>query len=121
MKILVIDSNKNFCEMLSVLFKRNGYDSICAIDGKNGLSLMQQMKFDVVFLCLKMPNFSGYDIIDYLESNDKLKDNRIILFTSVPLSSSEIDEFLRRGVYLYLKQPAKPDVILKTLESIVES
>ena len=121
MKILVINSNKTICEMSSTLFTKSGYDSICAIDGKNGLSLIQQTKFDVVFLCLKMPDFSGYDIIDYLERNDKLKNNRIIIFTSVPLSTSDIDEFLRRGVYSYLKQPTKPDVILKTLQSIVES
>ena len=119
MKILVIDSNKSLCEMLSVLFKKSGHDSICAIDGRNGLSLLLHEKFDAVFLCLKMPNFSGYDIIDHLEKEKKLKDNRIILFTSVPLSNSDIDEFLRRGIHLYLKQPAKPDVILKTLESMV--
>ena len=120
MKILVIEDNKTICEMLSQIIKKQGYDSICAIDGKNGLSLLKNTKFDAVFLDLKMPGFSGYEIIDDLESHDKLTDNKIILFTSVSLSNSQVHDFQKRGVYSYLKQPTKPDVIIQTLESIQE-
>ncbi len=117
MKILVIDSNKTICGMLSDYFTKEGHDCLCAVDGRNGLSLILKEKYDAVLLCLKMPEFSGYDLIDALEEKGKLRESNIIVFTSVHLSESEIKELERRGVCSYLRQPAKLDVILKAIET----
>ncbi len=72
MKILIIDSNKNICGMLAEHLVKCGHDCVCAINERNGLSLIQKENFDVVLLDLKNKEFSGYDVIDSLEKNEKL-------------------------------------------------
>jgi len=118
MKILIVYHNKDLCMMLENFLIKMGHDCSCAVDGRNGLSLIEKGKFDTVLLGLTMPNFSGYDVIDALEKSGKLKENKIIIFTVPHLSQLEIENFLKRGVYSYLGLPVKLDILLKTLETI---
>ena len=118
MKILIAYHNKNICMMLENFLIKMGHDCSCAVDGRNGLSLIEKGKFDAVLLGLTMPNFSGYDVIDALEKSGELKENKIIIFTALHLSQSEIEDFFKRGVYSYFGLPVKLDILLETLETI---
>jgi len=118
LKTIIIHNNKNLCKIFETYLIREGHDSICAFDGRNALSLIENEKFDAVLLGLTMSDFSGYDIIDALEKKGKLKENNIIVLSSVHLSQSEIEDLLKRGVYSYLRLPVKPDVLVKILETI---
>ena len=118
MKILIIDSNKDICGMLAEHLVKCGHDCVCAINERNGLSLIQKENFDVVLLDLKNKEFSGYDVIDSLEKNGKLKENKIVVYTALNLSQLEIEGLLKRGVYSYLQKPVKLDVLLRTLEAM---
>jgi len=115
--ILVINDNKNLCKIFEAYLKQEGYDCICAVDGRNGLSLIETEKFDVVLLGLTLPEFSGYEIINVLEKNGKLRKSNIIILSTAHLIQSEIENLLKRGVCSYLQQPVKPDVLLRILET----
>ena len=41
----------------------------------------------------------------------------IIILSVTQLSQSEIEDLLKRGVYSYLKQPVKPEILLKIVET----
>jgi len=118
MKILIVYHNEAICMNLEDFLTKKGHDCSCAVDGRNGLSFIEKGKFDAVLLGLTMPNFSGYDVIDALEKSGKLKENNIIIFTAPHLSQSEIENFIKRGVYSYFGLPVKLDILLKTLETI---
>jgi len=115
---LIFHNNKNLCKNFETHLIREGHDSICAFDGRHALSLIEKEKFDVVLLGLTMPDFSGYDIIDALEKKGKLKENNIIVLSSVHLSQSEIEDLLKRGVYSYLRLAVKPDVLVRIVETV---
>ena len=116
-KILVIYNNRNLCETLETFLKQEGHDCICAIDRRNGLSLIEREKFDAVLLDLTMSEFSGYDVIDALEKAGKLKETKVIVLSSIHIPQSEIEDLLKRSVYSYLRQPVRPDVLLRILEN----
>ena len=120
LKILIIYNNKDLCKTLETYLIKEGHDCICAVNGRNGLSLIESEKFDVVLLGLLMPEFSRYDIIDTLEKNGKLKETNIIVLSSVHIPQSEIEDLLKREVYSYLRQPVKPDVLLRILENSID-
>jgi len=120
LKILIIYNNKDLCKTLETYLIEEGHDCICAVNGRNGLSLIESEKFDIVLLGLMMPEFSRYDIIDILEKNGKLKETNIIVLSSVHIPQSEIEDLLKRGVYSYLRQPVKPDVLLRILENSLD-
>jgi len=103
--------------MFGTWLKKEGHDCTC-VDGRNGLSLIETGKFDVVLLDLALPEFRGYDIINVLEKDGKLRKSNIIILSTSHLPQSEIEGLLKRGVFSYLQQPVKPNVLLRILETV---
>ena len=53
--------------MLTRMLEYEGYGCIVSNDGRNGLAMLQQKKFDAIILDLAMPGFTGFDVVDALE------------------------------------------------------
>ena len=120
MKILIIDDNESLATMFSKMLKLGGHKAIAANDGRNGLSLIQKEKFDVIVLDLAMPDFSGYDIVDALEKDNLMKDKRIIVLTATSITQEQIDHLKKQGVESVLKKPIQLDALLEALKNSTE-
>lgn len=118
MKILIIDDNESITSMFSRMLKMEGHECIVSNNGRNGLELLEQQKFDATILDIAMPEFSGLEVIDTLEKNGKLKEQKVIVLTaSSGISPEKVDELKKRGVYAFLKKPVRIDNLLSTLEN----
>ena len=69
MKVLLIDDNQQIAKMLTTALELEGHECVSTSDGKSGIKLMEEQNFDTVLLDLYMPEFSGFEVIDYLEKN----------------------------------------------------
>lgn len=116
MKILLIDDNKGITDMLSKYLSLKGHECSVSNSGRNGLSLISSDNFDVILLDLSMPDFSGYDVLDSLEKDDKIKENKIIVFTASTIPEPKISEFINRGIHTCIKKPVQLKDLLKFLE-----
>ncbi|MDH2907305.1 MAG: response regulator [Candidatus Nitrosotalea sp.] len=115
MKILLIDDNESITEMMSKYLTGKGHECIVANDGRNGLTMIEQEKFDVILLDLAMPEFTGVDVIDHLYENGKIKKHKIVLFTASSVTDEEIQKLVKKGAHSCLKKPVKLEVLLKTI------
>ncbi len=61
-KILVVEDDKNIRTGLLDALESEGYEPVGASNGRQGLSLFGQDKFDLVLLDIMMPEVSGYDV-----------------------------------------------------------
>lgn len=112
LNILIIDDNEQITKMLTTFLELKNHNCTITNDGKQGLSLIEEEKFDVVLLDLAMPEFDGYAVIDALESKDLLKSSKIIVFTASTISQQELDKLVSRGVNSYILKPIDIDVLL---------
>ena len=117
MKILLVDDNESITRSTSNLLKFDGHECITANDGRNGLSLLEGQNFDAVVLDINMPGISGLDIFDTLEKSGKIKEQKIIVFSVASFSDDEIADLKRRGVYMCLRKPIDPDVLVDALKN----
>jgi len=118
MKILIVDDNKNITQMLSKYLTVKGYDCVISNDGRNGYNLMKKEKYHTVFLDMSMPDFGGIDVINALEKDNLLKDQRIIIFTASSISNEEIDKLIEKdGVDSCLRKPVQ----LTELTAIIDA
>ena len=115
MKILLVDDNKSITKVISKYLTVQGHQCSVSNDGKNGLNLIQSEKFDVIVLDLAMPGFTGFDILDSLETKGLLKSLKIIILTAAELSENQIENMIKRGVKKVLKKPIPLDVLEKNL------
>jgi len=115
MRILIIDDNVSISTMLSEYLTMKGHECISSNDGRNGLNLIQKEKYDTVLLDLSMPHFSGLDVIDALEKDGTLKNQKIFIFTSSNTSNEKINELVDRGVYACIKKPIQLPELLEVI------
>jgi two-component system OmpR family response regulator len=115
MRILLIDDNESITEMLSKYLTTKGHQCTVSNDGRNGLTLVLEKKFDAVLLDLAMPEFTGADIIDHLHKSGKINDQKIVLFTASSIQDKEIEELLRKGAHSCIKKPVKLNVLLESI------
>lgn len=66
-RILVIDDNILFCDMLSQIVRRLGMIPISEYTLQNGLKTAGKETFDVIFLDVNLPDGNGLDIIPQLQ------------------------------------------------------
>lgn len=115
MKVLLIDDNESITEMMYKYLTGKGHECIVANDGRNGLTLIEQEKFDVILLDLAMPEFTGVDVIDHLYKNGKIEKHKIVLFTASSVTDEEVQKLMKKGAHSCLKKPVKLEVLLKTI------
>ncbi len=113
MKILIIDDNKDVTDLLSIFFKKKGFDSFATNDPKKGLELIKEKKYDTILLDIHMPEFSGIDIIEALEREKILKDQKIHIFSAVSFTTNQIQDLLNKeGIQGRLKKPVQFNQLL---------
>ncbi len=119
MKVLLIEDNVTLSRMMSKYFRIKKIDCTIAINGTEGLELILEQKHDVTLLDLAMPDFSGYNILDSLEKQGKLKEMKIIILTASSKPDQELDQFVKRGVRVCLRKPVALEHLYKTILSCV--
>jgi len=116
MKLLIVDDNQDITGLLSRFLKSKGFENVVTNDPREGLKRIKGEKYDVVLLDMAMPDFSGIDIIQTLEQEGILKDQKIIVFSATALTINQIDELLKKdGVQGCLKKPIQLNELLTAI------
>lgn len=114
MKILVLDDNTSITGALAKYLKLKGQDVTICNDGPKGLNLIKNNKWDRIILDLAMPEVSGLSIIESLETDNKLKDQNITLFTASSVPEFYLEKVLKKeGIKGCLKKPLNLSEIFK--------
>ena len=122
MNILAIDDNEDILSLLETVLTSKGHDFTQALNGKDGVKLIEEQNFDAILLDLSMPEFSGIDVIESLEKNDRIKNQKIILFTASSATDKEINRLLKHdGVKLCIRKPVDIDFLINKVEEVVKS
>ena len=61
-RILVVDDDKNICELLRLYLEKECFEVILAFDGSDGLSKFTKEKPDLILLDIMMPNMDGWQV-----------------------------------------------------------
>jgi len=118
MKILGIDDDDEFNELLDNVFNAKGHDYVYVNNGQDGLKQIREKKFDVVLLDILMPDFSGKDVVNELAKNGDIKKQPIILLTASTITEQEVDAMKQQGVHACLRKPVGIDVLIATLDKL---
>jgi two-component system, OmpR family, response regulator len=113
-----VDDNASIVKMLEKFLTIKGHECTISQDGRNALEVMKKEKFDVILLDLAMPDFTGYDIIDDLEKNGIIQEQKIIILTASIITTEQSDSLVKRGVKSCLRKPVTPEILLKMMSSV---
>src|SRR5262249_38487145 len=71
---LVVDDNPTNRDILCRLLLRQGHRVATAVNGREALEKVQAEAFDLVLLDIMMPELNGFQVLDRLKNDERLRD-----------------------------------------------
>ena len=62
--VLIVDDERDITSFLGAFFERNGHEVLKAYTGEEAVSLIRQRRPDLVLLDLRLPDISGFDVLE---------------------------------------------------------
>jgi DNA-binding response OmpR family regulator len=115
-RILIIDDEATLRQTLARILQRAGFEATTVASGKEGLSMITEQTFDLVYLDIRMPDMNGLDVLKTI--HDQFPELPVILFTAQPDLHSAV-EALRRGAIDYLMKPLKPQMLIDRTSAVL--
>lgn len=119
-KILIADDNQNIRDALTYLLEDEGYDLLLAKDGADALRKVRDIRPDILFLDIMMPEINGYDVCRTIKSDPELKDTYIIMLTAKG-QVSEQERGKDAGANEYIVKPFSPMELLAKVKNIFQN
>lgn len=70
-KILIVEDEKEFSRILKENLQANGFDVVVALNGQEGLEMIEKEKPDLVLLDIMMPKMNGIEMAKRLVEKSK--------------------------------------------------
>ncbi len=116
-KILIADDNENIREALTYLLEDEGYALSLAKDGAETLEKVREVRPDILFLDIMMPEMNGYDVCRTIKADASLKNTYIIMLTAKG-QVAEQERGKEVGADEYIVKPFSPMEILAKIKNI---
>lgn len=81
-KILVIEDEPDAAKFLKMHLEKNGYEVLCALDGKEGYRLARTRSPDLILLDLMLPEVDGFWVCGMIKNDRKFAGIPIIVLTA---------------------------------------
>ena len=117
LRILIIEDERGLTDVLEYNLKREGYETIVAHDGQEGLRKAQMLLPDLILLDIMLPGLSGFDVCRELRSGDRTRDIPIIIISAKSEETDQIVGF-SLGADDYVTKPFHVKVLLQRIKAL---
>ena len=92
-KILIIDDEKELCELTENLLQTAGYQTVSRTDGDSALEVTKKEKPALIILDLLLGDKNGFEICHEVKSTAETKHIPVLMTTGRILSDGTLDEY----------------------------
>lgn len=104
--ILVVDDDPQYVELMEATLTSEGFRTIKALEGNDGIRLAKDSRPDLVLLDLLMPEVSGFEVVEALKRDPSTRGIPIIVVTAKDITqedkerlSGQIQALSRKGAF----------------------
>ena len=105
-KLLIIDDEEIVLDSCIQILASGDYEISTANNGESGLKMLPDFRPDLVFVDLKMPGISGFEVLNKIHESDPTIVT--IVITGFATVSSAVDA-MKEGAFDFLPKPFTPD------------
>lgn len=116
-KILLVDDEKDFLELVRERLEMEGYEIITALDGEEGIAKAKSENPDIIICDIKMPKMDGYEVLKRVRQDQKNRTPFIMLtaygdFDNLKKAYEEEGDF-------FVTKPVKLDKLVKNVKILL--
>ena len=90
--VMVVDDEESTVKFMTILLNENGYDTLSASDGREGLEKVKENEVHLLILDVMMPKKTGFVMFKQLKKDEKLRDIPVLMITGVAASLADLDD-----------------------------
>lgn len=116
-KVLIIDDEKSIRKTLREILEYEKYQVEEAVDGVEGLGMIQKGKFDMILCDIKMPKMDGIELLDKVM---QLSDDTPVVMISGHGTIETAVEAVKKGAFDFIAKPLDLNRLLVTLRNAMD-
>lgn len=116
--ICIVEDEEDIRDILCIQLQREGYETLTAASGEEGVKLIREKKPKLVLLDLMLPGMDGLDVCRALRQDKELRDTPIIMITARG-EEADIITGLEMGADDYITKPFSPRVVISRMKSVL--
>ncbi|WP_445456516.1 sigma-54-dependent transcriptional regulator [Flavobacterium sp. HNIBRBA15423] len=117
-KILIVEDDTTFNNMLLQFLKRNNYDAIPTFSVKEALAELDSKSFDIILSDLRLPDQDGLALLSILKQQNK--SIPFVLMTAYADVKTAV-KAIKTGAADYISKPFVPEEALLVLQKILSN
>ena len=91
------------------------YNVITIPSGAKAIALLEKITPDLILLDIEMPEMDGFDVLDYLKSNERFSNIPVVFLTALIDADLEVKGF-QRGVVDFIVKPFSAPVLINRVK-----
>ena len=120
-KILIVDDFSTLRMSLRKILIQLKFESVDeAEDGKEAVEKLKENDYDLVISDVDMPNMNGFELLDYIKADERLK-NIPVMFITAEAEKEKIIRSIQAGLDAYITKPFTIATLQQKLDKIFSS
>jgi phosphate regulon transcriptional regulator PhoB len=117
-KVLIVEDDRDIAEMVDYNLKEEGYETVSAFDGEEGVKLAKKESPDLIILDIMLPIIDGFEVCKILKKEQITADIPVIILSA---KSQETDKIvgLELGADDYITKPFSPRELIARIRAIL--
>ena len=116
-KILIVEDDIAFCDMLAKFLVRKSYEVTTAYSAQESLTKIDEIKFDLIITDLRLPNYDGIALMQ--EFKNKFPNIPVVLMTGYSDVNTAV-KAIKNGASDYISKPFNPEEVLIVISKELE-
>ena len=116
--ILIIEDEPRNRKLFRDLLQRNGFETVEATDGEQGVNLAKTIKPDLILMDIMMPKMDGLQATRLIKADPTTKCIPVLALTGSAMSGDK-ERTLEAGCDGYIAKPVDIRELLKTVASFI--
>ena len=116
-RVLVVDDDKNICELLRLYLEKDGYGVILAHDGEEAIVKINALKPDIILLDVMLPGIDGWQVCREVRKKSNVP------ITMITAKSETFDKVLglELGADDYIVKPFDTKEVIARIKAVYRS
>jgi two-component system, OmpR family, alkaline phosphatase synthesis response regulator PhoP len=117
-RILLVDDEVDFIEVVRVRLEDSNYEVIVAYDGEEALERAERDEPNLIILDIMLPKISGFDVCRKLKIDENFKNIPIIML-SAKFQPNDVNFGIAMGADAYITKPFEPQVLIEKIRELL--
>lgn len=124
-KVLIVDDDQNHVQLLKKRLEANGYQTIIANDGVDGLNQAVHQRPDLIITDVLLPRMNGFQMVENLKSGPETSSIPVIMMSAVYVTDEDMARGFELGAETYvskadlaLRKPLQEEMLLEAAAAL---